>query len=179
MFSEQWERRFRSLNVLGFSSLIQGSASILVRFDSNITNSATILSHLVSTSKGASLSESIKSRKVFLPMVFDDSQSRASIAHYMKTTGRERSVYLPSNIEYFQKVIEKDVLETFSSSLWYVSARAFFCGLPFLLPIDQRASLAAQKVRKSSFDFRNANLSQIVQSISNKYPKWSYWIRCM
>ena len=64
-----------------------------------------------------------------MPMVFDDLLCRLAIEEYMVKTGRKKSIYLPSNIDYFKEILAtNDVLGTFLKSDWYVTARAFFCG---------------------------------------------------
>ena len=57
----------------------------------------------------------------------------------MKSSGRTEAVYLPSNAEYLADASGfagvEPMLSAFVSTDWYVNAVAFFCGLPFLVPV--------------------------------------------
>lgn len=146
LLTELWERRLRALNIEGIYSFGQGAASLLVRFDPVLAEQETVLSALRSTSQGLgreTLSVKLPSRLVHLPVVFDDSVSRETIARYVRSSGRSKAVYLPSNIDYLAKASGLDsadeVVKTFTGSDWYVSARAFFCGLPMMSPVSQHS----------------------------------------
>lgn len=87
----------------------------------------------------------IPTRRVHLPMVFEDSTGLAAIKAHMASSGRKDGMYLPSNIDYIAAASglpdSASVLARFLSSDWYVSSRAFFCGLPLMLPVRPFSSL--------------------------------------
>ncbi|KAI5481371.1 urea carboxylase [Pseudohyphozyma bogoriensis] len=156
VITELWERRIRAQNLKGVNSVGQGAASILLRYDPLVLTQSAALSILVSTSHNLGIESqevAIPCRRVYLPTVFDDALGRDTIARYSASSGRTKAVYLPSNLKYLAEASgSKDVegmLSTFCSTDWYVSARAFFCGLPMMQPLDQRACLASQKYNPS------------------------------
>lgn len=149
-FTQLWENRLREKAIPGIDSYGPGTASLLIRFNSTIVSSATVVQAMMDTSVGlglACLDSTVPSRRVHLPIVFDDSGSRECIERYMRLSGRTEAVYLPSNIEYMAKVNSLDsdqaLFDLFGASDWFVSARAFFCGLPFLSPVSVASSFVS------------------------------------
>ena len=127
----------------GVYSFGQGAASLIVRYDQTLTTQAAVLEGMITASDRIGIDAQgvdIDCRRVHLPVVFDDSVSKATIVRYMQSSGRTDSVYLPSNAEYLAEASGfPDVgtmVSAFAATDWYVSARAFFCGLPFLQPVS-------------------------------------------
>ncbi|GAA5886536.1 hypothetical protein JCM6882_001679 [Rhodosporidiobolus microsporus] len=152
LITELWERRLREKKVDGLYAFIQNVASILIKFHPAILPQQTLLDLLTSTFAGlpeASLEISVPSRRIELPVTFNDSVIEETIRRYMVSTGRKKAVYLPDNLDYLAKATGVDgvegVVKTFTSSDWFCTSRAFFLGLPFLFPLDKRALLASQK----------------------------------
>ncbi|KAL8283190.1 hypothetical protein RQP46_005968 [Phenoliferia psychrophenolica] len=155
--TELWERKLREVSPKGVHmSFGQGAASLMIRYDETTTTQAEVLAAFESASFGigiAAQSFDIDCRRVHLPIVFDDSVTKAAIERYMKSSGRTEAVYLPSNASYLAEASGfagiEPMLKAFESTDWFVSARAFFCGLPFLVPMDPQASLVSQKYNPS------------------------------
>ncbi|GAA5838018.1 hypothetical protein JCM11251_006825 [Rhodosporidiobolus azoricus] len=152
LITELWERRLREKNIDGIYAYIQNIASILIKFHPVVLPQQDLLELLTSTFSGlpeASLEVSIPSRRIDLPVTFNDSVIKETIRRYQVSTGRKKAVYLPDNLDYLAKATGVDgvegVVKTFTSSDWFCTSRAFFLGLPFLFPLDARALLASQK----------------------------------
>ncbi|GAA6015274.1 hypothetical protein JCM8202_002408 [Rhodotorula sphaerocarpa] len=152
LIAELWERRLRKINKDGIYAYIPGVASLLIKFHPELISVHEILDLLVSNSEGLaqeSLDQVVPSRRVHLPVVFNDSGSQAVIERYMQSTGRKKAAYLPSNIEYMAKAngfsSVEDIESTFCSADWYVLSRCFFSGLPMIAPFDMRCVFKSQK----------------------------------
>ncbi|GAA5899922.1 uncharacterized protein JCM6883_006034 [Sporobolomyces salmoneus] len=150
LITELYERKLKEKNIPTLT-YVQGVASLLLRFEPKQVSQDELLATLVSASEGlaeASLTTEISSRRITMPLIFDDSVSRQAESFYMNTV-RKRAVYLPSNLEYLAKAAGVDgkqgVIEKFCSSEWFCTARAFFAGLPLMAPLDKRALLPSQK----------------------------------
>lgn len=152
LLTELWERRLRALALPGLYAYIQNVASLLVKFHPAQLSQAAVLGALLDTSDGlaeASVKSDVPSRRIHLPVVFNDSVSQETVQRYMTSTKRTKAVFLPDNLEYMARACGVDgadgVVSRFLSSDWFCTSRSFFLGLPFLFPLDKRALLAAQK----------------------------------
>ncbi|GAA5984795.1 hypothetical protein JCM10908_003507 [Rhodotorula pacifica] len=152
LIAELWERRLRKLAREGIYAYIPGVASLLIKFHPDVISQEAVLDLLVSTSEGLareSLDEVVPSRRIHLPVIFNDSGSQAVIDRYMQSTGRKKAAYLPSNIEYMAKAngfgSVDEIETTFCSADWYVASRSFFAGLPMIAPFDMRCVFKSQK----------------------------------
>jgi len=152
LLTELWERRLRDKAVPGLYAYIQNVASLLVKFHPSQLSQEAVLEALLATSAGlaeASVKSDVPSRRLHLPVVFNDSVSRETVERYMTSTKRTKAVFLPDNLEYMARACGVDgaegVVGRFLSSDWFCTSRSFFLGLPFLFPLDKRAILAAQK----------------------------------
>ena len=174
LIAELWERRLRSLakdgrqsprmsfdvvrslrlSTVGIYAYIPGVASLLIKYHPDAISQADVLDLLVSTSDGLareSLDQIVPSRRIHLPVIFNDSGSQAVIDRYMQSTGRKKAAYLPSNIEYMAKAngfaSVSEIETTFCSADWYVASRSFFAGLPMIAPFDMRCVFKSQKYK--------------------------------
>ncbi|BGP42796.1 hypothetical protein JCM10449v2_006808 [Rhodotorula kratochvilovae] len=152
LITELWERRLRAKKVEGLYAFIPGVASLVVKFHPDILPQSELIDLLVSTSHGLaaeSLHQIVPSRRLHLPVVFNDSGLKETIRRYQESTGRKKAVYLPDNLEYLAKANGMDgwqeVASTFCSADWFVVSRSFFAGLPMIGPFDQRCIFASQK----------------------------------
>ncbi|BGP50982.1 hypothetical protein JCM10450v2_006908 [Rhodotorula kratochvilovae] len=152
LITELWERRLRAKKVEGLYAFIPGVASLVVKFHPEILPQSELIDLLVSTSHGLaaeSLHQIVPSRRLHLPVVFNDSGLKETIRRYQESTGRKKAVYLPDNLEYLAKANGMDgwqeVASTFCSADWFVVSRSFFAGLPMIGPFDQRCIFASQK----------------------------------
>lgn len=138
----------------GIYAYIPGVASLLIKYHPDAISQADVLDLLVSTSDGLareSLDQIVPSRRIHLPVIFNDSGSQAVIDRYMQSTGRKKAAYLPSNIEYMAKAngfaSVSEIETTFCSADWYVASRSFFAGLPMIAPFDMRCVFKSQKYK--------------------------------
>ncbi|GAA5977812.1 hypothetical protein JCM5350_006186 [Sporobolomyces pararoseus] len=150
LITELYERKLREKD-LPTLTLIQGVASLLLRFDPKQVSQDELVALLTSSTEGlaeASLTTEIQARRITLPVIFGDSLSAQAERIYMDGV-RKKAVYLPSNIEYLARAAGVDgpegVIKKFCSSEWFVTARCFFAGLPLMAPLDKRALLPSQK----------------------------------
>ena len=128
--------------MIGVRGYTQGTASMLIRYEPNLVHPATLAEIIVNECRGlgaAVIGARIPCRRVHLPVVFNDSTTQGTTREYIASTGRGKAVYLPSNIEYVARASSLDgvigVQRAFTSCDWFVSARAFFCGLPMISPV--------------------------------------------
>ncbi|GAA5900385.1 hypothetical protein JCM8208_005347 [Rhodotorula glutinis] len=152
LIAELWERRLRAKNVSGLYAFIPGVASLLVKFHPEILPQRELVDLLISTSTGLaeeSLDQVVPSRRIHLPVVFNDSSLAETMRRYKESTGRTKAVYLDSNIEYLAKANAmqdwKELADTFCGSDWFVVSRSFFAGLPMMGPFSQRCIFSSQK----------------------------------
>lgn len=162
-FTQLWENRLRERKIAGLQSFGPGTASLLLRFDPTVIDAQAVVQEMLATSAGlaqACLDSKVPSRRIHLPVVFDDAGSKECIERYMRLSGRDEAVYLPSNVDYLSKINSFDsrqaLYDSFLATDWFVSARAFFCGLPFLCPVSA--------CRSSSCHMRALLLNLVVTS---------------
>lgn len=117
----------------------------------------TLLDLLYATSEGLaaeSLEQVVPSRRLHLPVVFNDSGLKGTIERYMASTGRKKAVYLPDNLDYLARAnglnSVDEVVSTFCKADWYVVSRSFFAGLPMMGPFDHRSIFKSQKYKCAS-----------------------------
>ncbi|CEQ42611.1 SPOSA6832_04453 [Sporobolomyces salmonicolor] len=170
IITELFERKLREMKLDGMETYVQAVSSLLLRFNPAILPQQKLVDILLTTSQGlarASTEVTLPSRRIHLPVAFDDSVSQDTIKRYMASSGRKKAVYLPSNIEYLAKASGLDgvdnLVRVFSRSDWFCTSRCFFAGLPMLAPVrlptlDQRALLASQKYNPTRTFTRSGTL---------------------
>ncbi|GAA5929766.1 hypothetical protein JCM1841_002641 [Sporobolomyces salmonicolor] len=165
IITELFERKLREMKLDGMETYVQAVSSLLLRFNPAILPQQKLVDILLTTSQGlarASTEVTLPSRRIHLPVAFDDSVSQDTIKRYMASSGRKKAVYLPSNIEYLAKASGLDgvdnLVRVFSRSDWFCTSRCFFAGLPMLAPLDQRALLASQKYNPTRTFTRSGTL---------------------
>lgn len=123
--------------------MLQGAASIVVKFDPSIVSQNDVVSFLDATLSGIEpdfLESRLPSRRVHLPIVFNDARTLQVVGDYMVSSGRQNAVYLPNNLAYVAQSSGYEDVDTFAKAFvrsdWFVFARAFFCGLPMMVPVS-------------------------------------------
>ncbi|ASR33878.1 hypothetical protein BAY61_01485 [Prauserella marina] len=135
----------------GFAEAAAGLRSILVRFDQGQANRAEVVAHLVALhERQPEISElTVPSRRVVLPIAFDDSATRKAVHRYV-TTIRGDAPYTgeDGNIGY---LVEQNGLsgpealyEAILGTEWWAAFNGFSPGLPFLFSLSGPA-LSAPK----------------------------------
>jgi urea carboxylase len=191
-FTQLWENRLRERDIPGLQSFGPGTASLLLRFDPTKIDAQAIVQEMLATSAGlaqACLDSTVPSRRIHLPVVFDDAGSKECIERYSRLTGRDEAVYLPSNVDYLSKINSFDstqaLYDGFLATDWFVSARAFFCGLPFLCPVSLPAIGAeslriALRLKTCAWPFSPSDRPEIaprVAKVSCRSTPWCWPLR--
>ncbi|CAK5281441.1 unnamed protein product [Mycena citricolor] len=148
---EQLIRQEQLAGVLRMSPCVR---STMIHFDANVVTPTEMLNSLVSVLKSLHASDMahFPNRTVTLPIVLDDRWSQEAVQRYMQTT-RSRAAYLPSNVQYLARnnglVTETEVFDRLIQTPWLVFGMGFYLGCPFLVPLDPRSRLVAQKFNPS------------------------------
>ncbi|KAJ6506862.1 allophanate hydrolase subunit 2-domain-containing protein [Mycena sanguinolenta] len=150
-----FETILKERNVHGLQAFCPCVRSTMCHFDSSVISQSDIISAILDAIKNipASVEEMVfPGRRVIFPIVLDDQWSRDALARYMSST-RDKAVYLPSNIDYLAKNngfnTSEEVLAALVASDWLCFGVGFYLACPFLVPIDPRCRLVAQKMNPS------------------------------
>ncbi|KAG6877108.1 hypothetical protein C0993_010220 [Termitomyces sp. T159_Od127] len=127
--------------------------SVMCHYDPELVSQSEFLSSLITAQKSSMTVTNMEflGRRIALPIVLDDPWNREALERYMATM-RRTAVYLPSNIEYIGKNNGLEPLEALQRLVqtdWLVFGVGFYLGRPFLVPIDPRCRLIAQKMNPS------------------------------
>ncbi|MFD5552548.1 carboxyltransferase domain-containing protein [Streptomyces sp. NPDC127068] len=92
----------------------------------------------------------LPSRRITLPIAFDDSESRESVRRYATTIRQDApNVQDGSNIDYIVEYNglggREDLYATITGTEWWNAYTGFFPGLPFMYPLDPRNALTVPK----------------------------------
>lgn len=146
----------------GVEELTSGVQSLHIRMEANFPL-VQVLDALVAheISLGTELPARLPSRIVHMPLVFNDERSRKAIARYTSTI-RSTAPYLPSNIEFLQKLNGLDSPDRVESNLYegtflVLGLGDVYQGSPCAVPLDPRHRLFGTKYNPSrSFTPRGA-----------------------
>ncbi|ADB50002.1 carboxyltransferase domain-containing protein [Conexibacter woesei] len=153
-----------NFRVLGLDAALRGAAidgvldsgpglrSILVRYDSTRLPLADLIAHLdaLDAELPSAHELEIPSRRIRLPIAFDDAASREAVRRYARTVRDDApNVAEETNIDYVvaynglpdREALYAEVLGT----EWWNAFTGFFPGLPFMYPLDPRHALFAPK----------------------------------
>ncbi|CAG7920905.1 unnamed protein product [Penicillium olsonii] len=145
--------RHQTSPIPGVQELIPGVRSLLIRVEANFSLER-VLDALVAheTSLGAELPSRHASRIIHMPLVFDDEKSRKAIARYSSTI-RSSAPYLPSNIDFLQKLngLDTDRVESniYESAFLVLGLGDVYLGSPCAVPLDPRHRLFGTKYNPS------------------------------
>ncbi|CAI7672942.1 unnamed protein product [Penicillium pancosmium] len=154
--------RHRIFPIPGVEELTSGVRSLHLRLEANFSLPR-VLDALVAheVSLGTELPSRLPSRIVHMPLVFDDERSRKAIARYASTI-RSSAPYLPSNIEFLQKLNGLESVRRVESNLYegaylVLGLGDVYQGSPCAVPLDPRHRLFGTKYNPSrSFTPRGA-----------------------
>lgn len=136
----------------GVLELAPGLRSLLLYFDPLVIGQAQVIDALEELHRNIPEPASIvlPSRRVKLPIAFDDSTSRDAVDRYRISTRPDApNVIEGNNIDYIvrcnglpnRNALYSRILET----EWWNAFTGFYPGLPSLLPLDPRSEIAAPK----------------------------------
>lgn len=138
--------RHRNFPIPGVEELTSGVRSLHVRLEANFSLPQ-VLDALVAheVSLGTELPSRLPSRVVHMPLVFDDERSRKAISRYSSTI-RSSAPYLPSNIEFLQKLNGLNSPHCVESNLYegtflVLGLGDVYQGSPCAVPLDPRHRL--------------------------------------
>ncbi len=136
----------------GLIETAPGLRSMLVSYDPETISTADLIDHLqglhddLRPERGITIS----SRLVYLPVAFDDSQSRAAVARYIHSIRKDApNAEGGTNIDYvvrYNGLRNRDELyETVLGTEQWTAFIGFFPGLPFMFPLDPRDAIFVPK----------------------------------
>ncbi|BCL18723.1 carboxyltransferase domain-containing protein [Streptomyces tuirus] len=144
--------RLRQDPPAGLVEAAPGLRSILVAFDPDQTTRAHLLDALtaVHEQQGEISSLVIPSRRITLPIAFDDSSSTEAVKRYTTTIRKDApNTAGGNNIDYvveYNGLADREALyETVLATEWWNAFTGFFPGLPFMFPLDTRREITVPK----------------------------------
>ncbi|MCM2579498.1 carboxyltransferase domain-containing protein [Streptomyces meridianus] len=136
----------------GFVEAAPGLRSILVSFDPTVTRRSDLIDALeaVHDAEGDTSSLVIPSRRITLPIAFEDSTSFDAVERYMTTIRQDAPNCVGgNNIDYVVDhtgLADREALyENIMATEWWNAFTGFFPGLPFMFPLDSRREITVPK----------------------------------
>ncbi|KAK7051710.1 urea carboxylase [Favolaschia claudopus] len=191
------ETTLKNKNISGIQTFCPCVRSTMIHFDPTLIAQSRVVSEILEALQG--IPESAKAmtfpgRRLRFPIALNDRWCREALARYMSSI-RDKAVYLPSNIDYLARnngfESTEEVLKKLVASDWLVFGVGFYLACPFLVPIDPRCRLVAQKMNPSrTFTPRGAvGIAGVVAAIypvvspggymmyGRTLPTWQQWGR--
>ncbi|RDW74973.1 hypothetical protein BP6252_06115 [Coleophoma cylindrospora] len=143
-------KKIHEKDLIALSETTPGVRSLLVEYDPDVLPEEVLaVLRAVEQSLGASLPRKVNCRYIEMPIVFDHPTTLAAVERY-KNTIRSEAPYLPSNVEFLQKInalpqytrVFDSVLK---SSFIVLGLGDVFCGSPCAIPLDPRHRLFGTK----------------------------------
>ncbi|KAF8187965.1 allophanate hydrolase subunit 2-domain-containing protein [Mycena galopus ATCC 62051] len=150
-----FETVLRGRNIHGLLAFCPCVRSTMCHFDPLVITQSDVVSAILEATNA--VPESVEEmtfpgRRLRFPIVLDDQWCRAALARYTSSI-RDKAVYLPSNVDYLARNngfdSSEEVLAKLVASDWLVFGVGFYLACPFLVPIDPRCRLVAQKMNPS------------------------------
>jgi urea carboxylase len=136
----------------GITESAPGYRSLMVGFDSQLLSPEKTVDVLDAIHAGVAIDDDliIPSRRVVLPIAFDDTKSAEAVARYSKTIRDDApNCQDGTNIDYivqYNGLSGRDELyRTVTGTQWWNAFTGFFPGLPFMFPIDPRMEITVPK----------------------------------
>ncbi|MEV5536234.1 carboxyltransferase domain-containing protein [Saccharopolyspora shandongensis] len=145
-------RHLNTHPVRGLLEVVPGLRSLLVHYDPSVIDQAGVVAELEACHQDipAPASLVLPSRRLRLPIAFDDSTSREAVNRYRISTRPEApNVVYGNNIDYIVACNGLPDRESFYARIleteWWNAFTGFYPGLPSLLPLDPRSEVSAPK----------------------------------
>lgn len=136
----------------GLIETVPALRTILIHYDSQTLPAHKLIDSLKQIEETVPSIErlTINSRRIELPIAFDDPHTRAAIERYVKFTRQDApNVVNGHNIDYiaqYNGLSGKDeVIQYICSTLWWNASIGFWPGLPFMFPLDPRYAIVTPK----------------------------------
>jgi len=135
----------------GIIDLTPGIRSLQVHFDPALIDRDTLLAELVATEAALPPVDDmvVPSRTVYLPLSWDDPQTRLAIDKYMQSV-RPDAPWCPSNIEFIRRINGLDSIDdvfrtVFEAAYLVLGLGDVYLGAPVATPLDPRQRLVTTK----------------------------------
>jgi len=146
-----WNLKFEEMNLPGIIDMTPGIRSFQLHFDPAVLTRATLLELIDSLIKelGKNPPEEVESRIVYLPLSWDDPQTKVAIEKYMSSV-RKDAPWCPSNIEFIRRINGLESVKqvqdvVFDASYLVMGLGDVYLGAPVATPIDPRHRLVTTK----------------------------------
>lgn len=135
----------------GVEELTPGVSTLHVRYTPG-TAPRTILNRLALHAQSYAIPEQLPSRRVRLPLAFDDAVTRAAVERYAATI-RASAPWLPSNVDFLARLngVDRDAIRSIleSSSFLVLGLGDVYLGSPCAVPLEPRHRLFGTKYNPS------------------------------
>ena len=136
----------------GLIETVPALRSMLVHYDSLELSPRRLIETLKELEAGlpSVANLTIHSRRVQLPIAFEDRHTRADIQRYVKYTRQDApNIVNGHNIEYIARYNglsdKNQVIEYICATQWWNACIGFWPGLPFMFPLDPRYAIVTPK----------------------------------
>lgn len=138
-------------NINGIIDLTPGIRSLQIHYDANLLPQDHLLALLKQAERELPAIDDmvVQSRTVWLPLAWDDSQTRLAIEKYMQSV-RADAPWCPSNLEFIRRINGLDSIEdvkkvVFDASYLVMGLGDVYLGAPVATPLDPRHRLVTTK----------------------------------
>lgn len=138
-------------NINGIIDLTPGIRSLQIHYDANLLPQDHLLALLKQAEHELPAIDDmvVQSRTVWLPLAWDDSQTRLAIEKYMQSV-RADAPWCPSNLEFIRRINGLDSIEdvkkvVFDASYLVMGLGDVYLGAPVATPLDPRHRLVTTK----------------------------------
>lgn len=138
-------------NINGIIDLTPGIRSLQIHYDANLLPQNHLLALLKQAEHELPAIDDmvVQSRTVWLPLAWDDSQTRLAIEKYMQSV-RADAPWCPSNLEFIRRINGLDSIEdvkkvVFDASYLVMGLGDVYLGAPVATPLDPRHRLVTTK----------------------------------
>jgi urea carboxylase len=148
----QWiESQMQSQQVKGIIDLTPGIRSLQVHYDANVLPQEKLLDllKLAESQLPAIEDMTVSSRTVWLPLAWDDSQTKLAIEKYIQSV-RPDAPWCPSNLEFIRRINGLDSIDdvkkvVFDARYLVMGLGDVYLGAPVATPLDPRHRLVTTK----------------------------------
>lgn len=145
------EQKIADKAISGIIDLTPGIRSLQVHYDANLLTQDALLALLKAAESQLPAIEdmTVSSRTVWLPLAWDDAQTRLAIEKYMQSV-RPDAPWCPSNLEFIRRINGLDSIEdvkkiVYGASYLVMGLGDVYLGAPVATPLDPRHRLVTTK----------------------------------
>lgn len=145
------EQKIAGRAITGIIDLTPGIRSLQVHYDANLLTQDALLALLKAAESQLPAIEdmTVSSRTVWLPLAWDDEQTKLAIEKYMQSV-RPDAPWCPSNLEFIRRINGLDSIEAvkkivYGASYLVMGLGDVYLGAPVATPLDPRHRLVTTK----------------------------------